>query len=298
MYKVSGVTFVKDVISLGYPFVESIKSMAPLCDEVVINVGFADPELKKDDGTWQTLQREFSGEKFVLIKSYWDPDVVTGGLILSQQMNIALEHCRGEFCQYIQADEAVHEEDFQHIREGIRRMEENPSIDGLVYNFLHFYADPYILKYTRNTYRREVRLIRNRRNIVSWKDAQGFRFKDHTKINAISIPARIFHYGWARREDVMDKKNKSFAKLYHGKEHQEEDFHYRHIWGLSPFSDTHPTCMEKWIEQNRNKRDILALPRTFEWKNIGLAISDWIEKHSDYRIGEYRNYKRLPKGKL
>ena len=294
MVKISGVTFVKDVVSLGYPFLESIGSIAPLCDEVVINVGFSDPELERDDGTWRALKREFSGDRFVLIKSYWNPEMVSDGLILSQQMNIALNHCRGEYCQYIQADEVVHQEDFEAIRNGIRRMEENPSIDGLVYNFVHFYADPYIVKYTRNTYRKEIRLIRNHRHIISWKDAQGFRFKDSRKLHAAEIPAHIFHYGWCRRESVMDKKNKAFAKLYHGKEHQERDFSYRHIWGLSPFEGTHPACMDDWIRENRNERDILALPRAFEWKNIGLAVSDWIEKHSNYRIGEYKNYNLLP----
>ena len=293
MVKISGVTFVKDVVSLGYPFVESIQSIAPLCDEVVINVGFNDPHLKKDDGTWEILQREFSEKKFVMIKSFWDPEMVVDGLVLSQQMNIALGHCQGDYCHYIQADEAIHEEDFSHIKEGMRKMEENPTIDGLVYNFIHFYADPYIVKHTRNTYRKEVRLIRNRRNIVSWKDAQGFRFEDHKKIYAVEIPARIFHYGWTRRESIMDKKNKAFAKLYHGNEHREKDFYYQNIWGLSSFKGTHPACMEKWVGENRNERDILSAPRSFEWKNIGLAISDWIEKYSNYRIGEYRNYKLL-----
>ena len=298
MVKVSGVTFVKDVISLEYPFVESIRSIAPLCDEVVVNVGFSDPDLKKDDGTWQLLRREFSGDKFVLIKSFWSPDLVANGLILSQQMNIALRHCRGEYCHYIQADEAVHEEDYSAIREGIRRMEENSSIDGLVYNFIHFYADPYIVKHTRNTYRKEVRLIRNHRNIVSWKDAQGFRFDNRSKIHAMEIPARMFHYGWSRRESIMDKKNKAFARLYHGDNHREEDFYYRHIWGLSPFEGTHPSCMADWIRKNRNERNILSLPLSFEWKNIGLAISDWIEKYSDYRIGEYKNYRPLSGGRV
>ena len=299
MVKISGVTFVKDVISLGYPFVESIRSIAPLCDEVVINVGFGDPDLKHDDGTWNVLQREFSHQdEYILIKSFWDPNAVTNGFVLSQQMNIALRHCQGEYCQYIQADEAVHEEDFSSIRKGVEQMENNPAIDGLVYNFLHFYADPYIRKHTSNTYRKEVRLIRNRPNIVSWKDAQGFRFDDGSKISAVENPARIFHYGWSRREDIMDKKNKAFAQLYHGREHQEKDFTYRHIWGLSRFEKSHPSCMKEWIERNRNPRDILSQPRNFEWKNIALAISDLVEKYSDYRMGEYKNYNLLPQVKL
>ena len=288
---VSGFTFIKNGITLGYPFIESIKSIAPLCDEVIINVGFDQPECQKDDGTFNLLRETFSDKKFVFLKSYWNPCLVSGGMVLSEQTNIALTRCRGKYCHYIQGDEIVHEDDFGLIQKGIKHMEQDSSIDGLVYNFIHFYGNPGIVKQTRNTYRREIRLIRNHCNIKSWKDAQGFRHNNDTKLKVCLIPARIFHYGWARQEATMDKKNKSFAKLYHGNKHQEEDFFYKHIWGLRPFTKTHPKVMRDWVEQHKSSRDILSEPLVFEWKNIGLAVSDWIESFSGYRLGEYKNYK-------
>ena len=294
--KISGFTVVKNAIELGYPCVESIESIAPLCDEVVINVGFDDPKMEDDDGTWLMLQAAFPGEKFLFIKSWWDPEITSHGQILSQQTNIALAKCQGKYCQYIQADEVVHEEDISSIGRSVEYMEKNPSLDGLVFRYVHFYGDPYIIKHTRNTYRREVRLIRNHRDIVSWRDAQGFRFRNGGKIRAVLTPARIFHYGWARRETLMDKKNKAFGKLYHGRNHREKDFAYQHIWGLLPFSGTHPAPIKNWVERNRSDRDILSLPLKFEWKNIGLALSDWIEKYSGHRLGEYKNYTLFARG--
>ena len=41
------------------------------------------------------------------------------------------------------------------------------------------------------------------------KDAQGFRFENHKKIPAKLIDASIYHYGWARAEEVMKRKLKA-----------------------------------------------------------------------------------------
>lgn len=37
--KVSGFTFIRNGEMLGFPFVESVKSALPVCDEFVVNVG-------------------------------------------------------------------------------------------------------------------------------------------------------------------------------------------------------------------------------------------------------------------
>lgn len=292
----SGFTFIKNGLTLGYPFKQSIESIAPLCDEVIINVGFEDPECKKDDGTWDYLQRELTGSKFKFIKSHWDPELTSRGLILSQQTNLALKECQGKYCQYIQGDEAIHEDDFSAIKEGIEALEKNEDMWGLIFQYLHFYGSTDIIKHTRNTYRKEVRLIRNGKGIQSYLDAQGFKGPTGEKIPCLETSARIFHYGWARNSQLMDKKVKAFGKLYHGQDHQEKDFHYQRIWGLKPFKKAHPKVMKEWIEANKEDLDILSLPLAFEWKNIGLALSDWLESLTGYRIGEYKNYRN--KGKI
>ena len=43
--KVSGFTFVRNAVKYDYPVVESIASILPLCDEVVVAVG------QSEDGT-------------------------------------------------------------------------------------------------------------------------------------------------------------------------------------------------------------------------------------------------------
>ncbi len=289
----SGFTFIKNGLTLGYPIKESVESIAPLCDEVIINVGFDDPECKRDDGTWEYLQKNFPDKKYKFLKSFWDPELTSRGLILSQQTNIALAECQGKYCQYIQGDEAVHENDFDHIKKGLMHMDQDKEVLGLIYQYRHFYGSPQILKHTRNTYRREVRLIRNGEGIKSYLDAQGFKGPNGEKIKCLETPARIFHYGWARKSQLMNEKVKAFNKLYHGNDHESKEFNYQRIWGLKSFEERHPLVMEKWIADNQENLDILALPLAFEWKNVGLAISDALESLTGYRIGEYKNFKKI-----
>ncbi len=42
--KVSGFTFVRNAIKYDYPVVEAIKSILPICDEVVVAVGNSEDE--------------------------------------------------------------------------------------------------------------------------------------------------------------------------------------------------------------------------------------------------------------
>ena len=288
---ISGITFIKNGLTLGYPIKESIESIDPICDEVIINVGFNNRELTEDDGTWDYLNSHFKGEKYIFLKSFCDPAMTSKGLILSEQTNIALEKASGKYCQYIQGDECLHEDDLQTIRDEVQKMEEDQSYDGLVFNYIHFYGNVNVQKVTKKTYRRELRLIRNGLGIKSWLDAQGFRNADDSKVVCKQINASVYHYGWARAEQVMAAKTVAFDKLYHGDKKKDQSFSYERVWGLRPFTRTHPKVMSSWIESNKNELDILSLPYKFNIKDIRLMLSDQIEYLTGIRLGEFKNFK-------
>ena len=288
---ISGITFIKNGLTLGYPIKESIESINPICDEVIINVGFNNRELTEDDGTWDYLNKHFKGEKYIFLKSFWDPAMTSKGLILSEQTNIALEKATGKYCQYIQGDECLHEDDLELIKTEVQKMEEDKSYDGLVFNYIHFYGNVNVQKVTKKTYRRELRLIRNGIGIKSWLDAQGFRHSDDSKIICKQIDASVYHYGWARAEQVMAKKTVAFDKLYHGEKKKDQSFSYERVWGLRPFNKTHPKVMSSWIESNKNELDILSLPYKFNIKDIRLMLSDQLEYLTGVRLGEFKNFK-------
>ena len=287
---ISGVTFIKNGLTLGYPIRESIESIDPICDEIIINVGFNNPELTEDDGTWDYLTKSFSGEKYIFLKSFWDPEKTSKGLILSEQTNIALEKASGKYCQYIQGDECLHEEDLERIKTEVMLMEDDSTYDGLVFNYIHFYGNVNVQKVTKKTYRRELRLIRNGKGIKSWLDAQGFRNEDDSKVICKQIDASVYHYGWARAEQVMAEKTVAFDKLYHGEKKDTSVFSYERVWGLIPFTKTHPKVMNKWIDINKNEMDILSLPYKLNLKDFRLILSDKFEYMTGIRLGEFKNF--------
>ena len=284
---ISGLTFIKDGYSLGYPIKESIESIEPLCDEVIINVGFEAG--LKDDGTYGYLREHFKGKKFRFLTSEWERGKTRDGLVLSEQTNIALAACRGKYCQYIQGDEVLHEDDLPHIHSSVMEMERRNDIEGLIFHYLHFYGNVDIIKDGRGHYRKEIRLVRNFRGITSWKDAQGFR-KEGEKILAKKTNATVYHYGWARKESVMAKKVHSFEKLYHGDSYESGGFQYERIWGLKPFKKSHPRVMKKWVETNRNNLKVMELPLKHRWPPVREALSDALEYALGYRVFEYKNF--------
>ncbi len=291
---ISGFTFIKNGLTLGYPFKESAETIAPLCDEIIINVGFNDQECTQDDGTYEYLRDHLNLKKYKFIKSWWDPELSSQGLILSQQTNIALNKCKGKSCQYIQGDEAIHEEDLLEIEKGHKELSDRKNLHGLIFNYIHFYGNTNVYRHTRNVYRREVRAIKNGINIQSWKDAQGFRFQDGSKISAKQIDAKIYHYGWARPEQVMNKKIKSFNKLYRGRQYETPDeFEYKKLWGLKKFTGQQPALLDEWVKKNTNEVDLMSLKSHFGLGDWHLICSDLIEELTNYRIGEYKNYKLI-----
>jgi len=92
--KVSGFTFVRDAVRLDYPIVESIQSILPIVDEFVVNVGAS------DDGTLD-LVRSIPSPKIRIVESTWNPNLSSGGYVLSQQTNIALFNCTGDWAIYL-----------------------------------------------------------------------------------------------------------------------------------------------------------------------------------------------------
>ena len=289
--KISGFTFIKNGLSLGYPIKESIESIEPICDEVIINVGFDDPECKNDDGTLKYLQQHFKGPKYKYVYNYWDPEINRQGVILSQQTNLALQECQYDYCQYIQGDEVVHERDLPTIQSKVQQMTERKEMEGLVFDYLHFYGNVDIIRQTRVAYRREVRLIRNGLGVQSWLDAQGFKHKDQTKLKCLLAQAKIYHYGWCRADMVMRKKVQEMDKLFHGDNAPKDEFRYQKVWGLKKYLGDHPEVMKQWIEDNRNDIDVLSLKPKFDIKNLRLMVSDFIEDLTGVRVGEYQNYR-------
>lgn len=214
--RVSGFTLIRNGVKFDYPFVESLRSLLPLVDELVVNVGVG------EDATLAAV-REFAeregGGKVRIFESHWpldDPEKRRGGQILAEQTNLALDRCTGEWCIYLQADEVFHEADAAGLRAAMERFESDPGVEALVFQYVHLYGSFDVVQISRSAYRREVRAIKRSSGLRSIGDAQSFRKPDGAKPRAALIPARVFHYGWVRTPEAMKEKTVFMDSLYHG----------------------------------------------------------------------------------
>lgn len=247
--KISGFSFVKNAVKLYYPMEESIRSVLPICDEFIIAVG------KSEDNTREVIE-SIGDPKIRIIDTDWDSVDTVRELILSNQTNVALKECTGDWCFYVQADEVVHEDDLPKIEKRCEQLLEDKRVEGLIFDYLHFWGDYDHYHSSHGWYPREIRIVRNKIGVKSVRDAQSFRCPDDKKMSVASVDARIFHYGWVRPPELMQVKRKSFNAVYEGKSKTEEAFRnepvaldFGPLARLTRFDKTHPSVMEKMISQ-------------------------------------------------
>ena len=194
---------------------------------------------------------------------------------------------------YLQADEVVHERFLPVIRAAMEKYEADQRIEGLVFNYTHFWGSYRFAGDSRQWYRREVRIIRNDKQIRSWLDAQGFR-KNGNKLNVAPVAASIFHYGWVKPPAMQQVKQHSFNRYWHDdswidrKISKEEEYDYSGMGFLATFGETHPHVMKERIAG----QDWVFNPDPLKIKrSMKSILLHFIEKKTGWRVGEYRNYK-------
>lgn len=284
---VSGFTFIRNAIQLDYPIQEAIQSVLPLVDEMVVAVG------KSKDATRELVAS--LGDKIRIIDTEWDENLRIGGKVLAEETNKALAAIdpRASWCVYVQGDECYHEQDYDEIRNALQTYEKDDDVEGLLFNYRHFYGSYDYLGDSRTWYRKEVRIVKNLPGIKSYRDAQGFRINNR-KLRVAALNAHIHHYGWVRHPKYQMAKQIEAHKLWHDDSYIQDrfdpakDFDYSEIDSIQPFNGSHPKVI-----QARIKHMNWEFTRDPEVKKFGFKkwVLYKIEQISGWRPGEYKNYK-------
>lgn len=288
--KVTGFTFIRNAIKYDYPVVEAITSILPVCDEFVVAVG------KSEDETLQLIKNIIS-PKIKIVETVWDDTLRKGGQVLAAETNKALKAVSPDstWTFYIQADECIHEKYLPAIKEAMLKWKDDKQVEGLLFNYLHFYGSYDYTGDSRKWYRKEIRITRNDSGITSYRDAQGFR-KNGEKLKVKPVDAFVYHYGWVKPPQLQQAKREVFNRLWHDEEwmkkniKQVNEFDYSQIDSLAQFRDTHPAVMQQRIK-DKNWKFI------FDPSQKKLALKSrilmFIEQTTGWRVGEYKNYKVL-----
>ena len=285
--KISGFSFIKNAIKYQYPVVEAIKSILPLCDEVIVAVGDSDDDTRNLVATIDT-------KKIKIIDSVWDERLNREGRTLAIETDKAFHAISPDtdWCFYIQADEVLHEQYYDEVFEQAKKWKDAKEVDGLLFKYRHFYGSYDYIGISSKWYRNEIRIIRNDKTIFSYRDAQGFRKGNNKKLRVKPINAYIHHYGWVREPKAMFAKQRNFGRFYDGDRDKERiytgEFDYTQIDALEKYTGTHPKVMQSKIA-NINWQFEYDL--SYNNLSIKERSKNLLEKIIGKRPFDFNNYK-------
>ncbi|MCK7558278.1 glycosyltransferase family 2 protein [Chitinophaga sedimenti] len=288
--KVSGFTFVRNAVKYDYPVVEAIRSILPLCDEVVVSVGDC------NDGT--ELIQSINSPKIRIEHSVWDDSLKEGGRILAVETDKAYDKVdpATTWAIYIRADEVLHEEDYPAIRAAMEQYKYDLRVEGLLFKYRHFFGSYDYLGDSRTWYKNEIRIVRYNKDVRSYRDAQGFRKHDQ-KLHVKRVDATVSHYGWVKSPETQAMKVNNSGSLYYGNDTEKYEkrkvtgaFDYSIVDSVERFTGTHPKVMQERVNRINWEFEHDISLKKFGFKDRLLY---WIEKQTGRRLFDYTNYKIL-----
>jgi hypothetical protein len=283
--KVSGFTIVRNALILDFPLEESIRSILPVCDEVVVNVGHSDDETLE-------LVGSIRDPKIRILQTHWD--LTIQNRVLGDETLRAMRECRHPWGIYIQADEVLHERGAEALIHAITEHDGDSRVEGLLVQYLHFYGGMETIAMNRRWYRREVRAVRldPTLGIHPYQGAQGFRVGPaNRRIRARLTNAEMFHYGWARPGRALRAKREASRVLYPwSKDREARKPLLPWFPGLKPFRGTHPVVARDWVEGRRHDAERQVEAPRLRPEFLRFYVSDMIERLTGARVFEFRNY--------
>ena len=288
--KVAGFTFIRNAVKNDYPVVEAITSILPICDEFVVALG------NSDDGTGDLI-RSINSPKIRIVDTVWDESLREGGTVFAAETDKAFAAISpdADWAFYIQGDEVVHEKYLPVIKQEMETNLNDAAVEGLLFKYLHFYGSYDYYAHSRRWYRREIRIVRNNKQIHSYRDAQGFRWANR-KINVKLIDAFIYHYGWVKPPKGLESKLRNFNQFYHDDSWVAEnlpqtfEFDFHNADRMLPFKGTHPLVMQKRVAAQNWKLQVDPV-KLKKKMSLRRRILQKIEDLTGWRVSEYQNYK-------
>ena len=265
MTQLAGVTFAWNAIKQDYHIIETLNCLYDLCDEISIAAG-------GDDGTWEEVYKwslEHSDRKIHLYRigdNEWLGQV--GREKLSHFSNKAINAVKAPWMIYVQADEILHEDDFETIR-GIIHDAGDHVLDAVFCRRLNLWKDPLhmlnVPQERKPVSTEVVRLTRTLPHNRCYDDAEQVMCATPVVYDHFDV-FQIWHMGFVR------DKVKHLVKIEHM---QKEVF----LWG--DYDVKAKDCTEfqpdRWFDP---EKDLIPIPRS-----LPKYIKQWCrDRYPDLKI--------------
>jgi hypothetical protein len=189
---------------LGYPYELAIKSLRPLCDEVVVLV---DPTSEDD-----TMARVHALSPDRIVESVWDMNNHNGhtNCEITVQTRKLCDAASGDWIVSLQADEILHEKDSAYLREVIERSEAE-GVTGNAIERLYFYGA--LDRYRQDWTQWLVRIFKR----GCWKpDVDGaMKFEPIGDQRVGAVTPFLYHYSRVGNPQVIAERVRNLDGFFH-----------------------------------------------------------------------------------
>ncbi|KPJ77475.1 MAG: hypothetical protein AMJ54_07630 [Deltaproteobacteria bacterium SG8_13] len=247
---ISGLTIIRNGVRLDYPFLEAIRSALPICDEYVVVVG------DSDDQTLEAIEG-LEDSKMRVIQSAWSNRVKPQRYVLSQQTNIGLHLCRGDWVVCLQGNEVLHESSLPALVGLMEKHNPDRSVEALLLERLTFWGDyHHVIAVYPERFKFTPRIVRPYLGTYAIRDAMSFAVFDNFSTRgryprAVDTGENIFRYGYVQTDQQRRQK---ISEAIHFADHPDTDISVQYYYQEVPrqfvrrFTGTHPAVMAERLE--------------------------------------------------
>lgn len=249
--RLGGAVCIRNGNSLDYPWKQSVESLLPVCDEVVLCVGTG----STDDTDEQAHEWARRDSRVKLCFYDW-PDPKGDVDFWVRWLNFAREHLRTDWHIQLDADEILHENSYGEIRKFVQG---DPYRAGQFTRW-NFYSDH---RHTIPNGHCLGKYVNRIAPASMWMPSDGAHPMGMELVSiACRIKAEIFHYGFLRKKDAYFKKSRLlhgyFFDTYDPRLVAAESFEGDWMtmdcmpeWtrSLDAFTGTHPERMKDWLKE-------------------------------------------------
>jgi hypothetical protein len=199
MTRLGAATFCWNGIKQDYHLLETCDCLLELADELSVVVGGDDGTVEQFDQWVVRQKRDKTIHVRYISKEEWDAQI--GREKLSYFSNMAIERLTTPWFCYIQADECLHEGDFETIRKAVNEAGDHPNIDAMFCRRLNLWKTPLLmLNVPQNRKPVSTEIIRICKSTSRcFDDAEGCT-SDHPVIYGDIDAIQIYHTGFVRDE--------------------------------------------------------------------------------------------------
>ncbi len=233
---ITGITLIRNGVKLDYPFELSIRSLADMCSEVLVNV---DPGEDKTLEVVRGLQMKYP--QIRIVESKWNMANSGDGSELANQANLLIPMAKNDWICYMQADEMLHQKDHFQLKEFLRELPPN-------YSQVELYRTYFWENLRTRLLTDEIWLGRVFRKGTHSVGGDGM-YLIRNSGDVIRSAFWIYHYSRMGREDQVNKRLRNLDSLFHEPEVVESFKPFDYLEDskgkdLVPYHGSHPEGIE------------------------------------------------------